>query len=53
MLTKKNPMIFQPAYQPKAPCGENACNKDGHVTLSMKLKNHVVAVASDIPMGRM
>lgn len=52
-LTRKNPTIFHPAYQPKAPCGLNACNSDGHVTLSTKLKNQVVAVASDIPMGRM
>ncbi len=46
-------MIFQTAYQAKAPCGLNAFSKLGQVTLKTKLKNHVVAVASDIPRGRM
>lgn len=53
MLTKKNPTMFQPAYQLNAPCGLNACSSDGQVTDRIKLKNQVVAVASDIPIGRM
>jgi hypothetical protein len=53
MLTKKNPTMFQPAYQENAPCGLNACSSDGQVTDRIKLKNQVVAVASDIPIGRM
>jgi hypothetical protein len=51
--TPKNPMMFQTAYQANAPWGLNAFSRLGHVTLRTKLKNHVVAVASDIPRGRM
>jgi hypothetical protein len=51
--TKKKPTMFQQAYQLKAPWGLNASSSDGQVTDRIKLKNHVVAVASDMPMGRM
>ncbi|KAH3669613.1 hypothetical protein OGATHE_002425 [Ogataea polymorpha] len=40
--------MFQPAYQPKAPCALNAFSIDGHVKDRMKLKNQQVAVAKDI-----
>lgn len=49
---KKNPIKFQPAYQLKAPVGLNAFKSDGHVMANTKLKNHVVAVASDMPYAR-
>ncbi|AOW28073.1 uncharacterized protein CAALFM_C300230CA [Candida albicans SC5314] len=51
--TKKNPMTFHAAYQPKAPVGVNAfCNR-GHVNANIKLKNQQVAVAQLIPKSRM
>jgi hypothetical protein len=46
-------MIFHPPYHENPPCGLNAVNILGHVTAKIKLKNHVVAVASDITIGRM
>lgn len=52
LLTKKKPTMFHPAYQLNAPCGLNARSSDGQVTDSTKLKNQVVAVANDIPIGR-
>ncbi|KAH3664018.1 hypothetical protein OGAPHI_004732 [Ogataea philodendri] len=35
----KNPIMFQAAYQPKAPCGLNALSMAGQVSERIKLKN--------------
>ncbi|KAH3664021.1 hypothetical protein OGAPHI_004735 [Ogataea philodendri] len=50
--TRKNPTMFQAAYQPNAPCGLKARTKDGQVKDRMKLKNQHVAVANDIVTSR-
>lgn len=49
---RKKPTMFHPAYQENAPCGVNADYIPGHVMDSTALKDHVVAVASDIPYAR-
>ena len=45
-------MMFQPAYQEKAPCVVKAAWREGHVMERMKLKNQVVEVARDMPSVR-
>ena len=49
---RTNPATFHAAYHPNAPCGVNAPIKRGVVMEMTKLKNHVVAVAKDMPMSR-
>lgn len=51
--TPKKPTIFHAAYQENAPCALKALRREGQVTDRTKLKNQVVAVAKDIPRGRM
>ena len=47
-----NPIMFQPPYQEKAPCVVNAVCRLGQVIERIKLKNHVVEVARDMPTVR-
>lgn len=46
-------MMFHDAYHENAPCAVHACTMAGQVREITELKNQVVAVAKDMPIGRM
>ena len=51
--TRSQPIRSQTAHHEKAPCLVQAWTMEGQVNESTALKNQVMAVASDMPMGLM
>jgi hypothetical protein len=49
MRISHQPTTFQAPYHAKPPAVVKRDDKDGHVIARIKLKNHVVAVARDMP----